>query len=153
MLAEKIGATNLMFQEQLTRPLLMETKRTGEPLDEAVDRMVQWRRYNSAREKLNYPVASAQNSSSLKHGRMRTCGVERWSPAHLSQIQIATSKGEARMFNAVARSERAILGSILMDGDRAYQHCSRLRVEMLSLDSHRRIYQLMVDMPSGRIVA
>jgi hypothetical protein len=39
----------------------METKRTGETLIEAVNRMVgQWSRYNAARSKLNYALSSAQ---------------------------------------------------------------------------------------------
>lgn len=49
------------------------------------------------------------------------------------------------MSNSVEHSEKAILGSILMDGDLAYQHCTRLRAEMLSLDSHRRIFGVMVN--------
>jgi len=43
-------------------------------------------------------------------------------------------------------SERAILGTIVIDGDLALQHCSRLRTEMFSLDSHRRIYGVATEM-------
>jgi replicative DNA helicase len=40
-------------------------------------------------------------------------------------------------------SERAILGLLLLDGMIAMEHCQRLRPEMFSLDSHRRIYRTL----------
>ena len=49
------------------------------------------------------------------------------------------------MYDSALLSEKAILGSILSGGDLAYQRCARLRTEMLSLDSHRRIYDVMVE--------
>ena len=60
-LAEQLGVPNLHFQEQLTRQLRMEATRTGETLQQTVERMVgQWKRYNGARSQLNFPVSSAQ---------------------------------------------------------------------------------------------
>ena len=49
------------------------------------------------------------------------------------------------MYDSAVPSEKAILGSILLSGDLAYQRCTRLRTEMLSLESHRRIYDVMVE--------
>ena len=41
-------------------------------------------------------------------------------------------------------AERAILGSLLMDGNIALQSCLSLRPEMFSLDSHRKIFEVAV---------
>lgn len=43
-------------------------------------------------------------------------------------------------------AERAVLGTILFDGDLAMQSCIRLRADMFALDSHRRIFAVMVQM-------
>lgn len=60
VLAEKLGIFNIHFQEQLSRQLGIETARTGESFEEAIDRMsAQWQLYNDSRSKLNYPVSSA----------------------------------------------------------------------------------------------
>jgi replicative DNA helicase len=48
-------------------------------------------------------------------------------------------------------AEKAVLGCIMLDGISALEQCQRLRPEMLALDSHRRIFRILVSMLEGGV--
>lgn len=61
VLGERVGNTNIRFQEQSSRQISAEASKRGITIEATVELMVgQWELYNSSRPKLNYPVGSAQ---------------------------------------------------------------------------------------------
>lgn len=61
VLGEKVGNTNIRFQEQLSRQIIAESSKRGLTIEATVDFMAaQWELYNVNRPRLNYPVSSAQ---------------------------------------------------------------------------------------------
>jgi hypothetical protein len=58
---ERVGNTNIRFQEQMSRLIQVKSTERNEPLEKTVEWMVgQWDKYNRARPKLNFPKQSAE---------------------------------------------------------------------------------------------